>query len=238
MKCFEFSFTCSAGLLLQYKYIRYQHVSLLCHLRRYWIQIEEVLEELQSWSAFCERKSWTSLKDRSKVLITSSRCSVLCGLNRGNLGSSQLKLHCHVGGIIYFRTVWRVWIWAFCYIADVIITLRAPGLWRGLNSSDLFQDRPAMQLYQPGARSRSRLCQYEDSAAKSTDQGAEKKQESESSNMKEEEWPACRPYVFWLSVQPKSLYYAIQKCLRSEEGTKEEEGALCCWMFLAKEPQL
>uniref|UniRef100_A0A8C2UB50 UPF3B regulator of nonsense mediated mRNA decay n=1 Tax=Coturnix japonica TaxID=93934 RepID=A0A8C2UB50_COTJA len=49
------------------------------------------------------------------------------------------------------------------------------------------KDRPAMQLYQPGARSRSRLCQYEDSAAKSTDQGAEKKQESESSNVREEE---------------------------------------------------
>lgn len=42
-----------------------------------------------------------------------------------------------------------------------------------------------MQLYQPGARSRSRLCQYEDSAAKPTDQ--DKKQESETSNMKEEE---------------------------------------------------
>ncbi|XP_010567445.1 PREDICTED: 60S ribosomal protein L39 [Haliaeetus leucocephalus] len=28
------------------------------------------------------------------------------------------------------------------------------------------------------------------------------------------------------------MYYAIQKCLRSEEGTKEEKGALCCWMFL------
>ncbi|OXB59054.1 hypothetical protein ASZ78_011460 [Callipepla squamata] len=49
------------------------------------------------------------------------------------------------------------------------------------------KDRPAMQLYQPGARSRSRLCQYEDSAAKPTDQGVEKKQESESSNVKEEE---------------------------------------------------
>uniref|UniRef100_A0A8B9LZL5 UPF3B regulator of nonsense mediated mRNA decay n=1 Tax=Accipiter nisus TaxID=211598 RepID=A0A8B9LZL5_9AVES len=49
------------------------------------------------------------------------------------------------------------------------------------------KDRPAMQLYQPGARSRSRLCQYEDSAAKPTDQGADKKQESETSNMKEEE---------------------------------------------------
>ncbi|XP_021261823.1 regulator of nonsense transcripts 3B [Numida meleagris] len=49
------------------------------------------------------------------------------------------------------------------------------------------KDRPAMQLYQPGARSRSRLCQYEDSAAKAADQGAEKKQESESSNTKEEE---------------------------------------------------
>lgn len=68
-----------------------------------------------------------------------------------------------------------------------MITLRTLGLWRGLNSFDLFQDRPAMQLYQPGARSRSRLCQYEDSAAKPTDQGAEKKQESESSNVKEEE---------------------------------------------------
>uniref|UniRef100_A0A8C4U957 UPF3B regulator of nonsense mediated mRNA decay n=1 Tax=Falco tinnunculus TaxID=100819 RepID=A0A8C4U957_FALTI len=49
------------------------------------------------------------------------------------------------------------------------------------------KDRPAMQLYQPGARSRSRLCQYEDSAAKPTDQGADKKQESETSNTKEEE---------------------------------------------------
>ncbi|NXE07607.1 REN3B protein, partial [Lophotis ruficrista] len=49
------------------------------------------------------------------------------------------------------------------------------------------KDRPAMQLYQPGARSRSRLCQYEDSAAKSTDQGGDKKQESETSNAKEEE---------------------------------------------------
>ncbi|KAM6061204.1 regulator of nonsense transcripts 3B [Chlamydotis macqueenii] len=49
------------------------------------------------------------------------------------------------------------------------------------------KDRPAMQLYQPGARSRSRLCQYEDSAAKSTDQGVDKKQESETSNTKEEE---------------------------------------------------
>ncbi|XP_074963249.1 regulator of nonsense transcripts 3B [Phalacrocorax aristotelis] len=49
------------------------------------------------------------------------------------------------------------------------------------------KDRPAMQLYQPGARSRSRLCQYEDSAAKPTDQGADKKQEGETSNMKEEE---------------------------------------------------
>ncbi|KAI6078114.1 Smg4-UPF3 domain-containing protein [Aix galericulata] len=49
------------------------------------------------------------------------------------------------------------------------------------------KDRPAMQLYQPGARSRSRLCQYEDSAAKPTDQGVDKKQESETSNMKEED---------------------------------------------------
>ncbi|NWS48931.1 REN3B protein, partial [Probosciger aterrimus] len=49
------------------------------------------------------------------------------------------------------------------------------------------KDRPAMQLYQPGARSRSRLCQYEDSAAKPADQGADKKPESETSNMKEEE---------------------------------------------------
>ncbi|XP_065702342.1 regulator of nonsense transcripts 3B [Patagioenas fasciata] len=48
------------------------------------------------------------------------------------------------------------------------------------------KDRPAMQLYQPGARSRSRLCQYEDSAAKPTDQGADKKQESETSTTKEE----------------------------------------------------
>ncbi|NXJ61634.1 REN3B protein, partial [Rostratula benghalensis] len=50
------------------------------------------------------------------------------------------------------------------------------------------KDRPAMQLYQPGARSRSRLCQYEESAAKpATDQGGDKKAESETSNTKEEE---------------------------------------------------
>ncbi|EMP35398.1 Regulator of nonsense transcripts 3B [Chelonia mydas] len=48
-------------------------------------------------------------------------------------------------------------------------------------------DRPAMQLYQPGVRSRSRLCPYEDIATKSADQGADKKQESETSNTKEEE---------------------------------------------------
>uniref|UniRef100_A0A8C3PND3 UPF3B regulator of nonsense mediated mRNA decay n=1 Tax=Calidris pygmaea TaxID=425635 RepID=A0A8C3PND3_9CHAR len=49
------------------------------------------------------------------------------------------------------------------------------------------KDRPAMQLYQPGARSRSRLCQYEESAGKLADQGADKKPESETSNAKEEE---------------------------------------------------
>uniref|UniRef100_A0A8C3QTN1 UPF3B regulator of nonsense mediated mRNA decay n=1 Tax=Cyanoderma ruficeps TaxID=181631 RepID=A0A8C3QTN1_9PASS len=49
------------------------------------------------------------------------------------------------------------------------------------------KDRPAMQLYQPGARSRSRLCQYEDSAAKPPDQGVDKKQEGETSHTKEEE---------------------------------------------------
>ncbi|XP_050820525.1 regulator of nonsense transcripts 3B [Gopherus flavomarginatus] len=48
------------------------------------------------------------------------------------------------------------------------------------------KDRPAMQLYQPGVRSRSRLCPYEDIATKSVDQGADK-QESETSNTKEEE---------------------------------------------------
>lgn len=49
------------------------------------------------------------------------------------------------------------------------------------------KDRPAMQLYQPGARSRSRLCQYEDNAAKPPDQGVDKKQEGETSHTKEEE---------------------------------------------------
>ncbi|XP_061454076.1 regulator of nonsense transcripts 3B isoform X3 [Rhineura floridana] len=49
------------------------------------------------------------------------------------------------------------------------------------------KDRPAMQLYQPGARSRSRLSAYDESAAKSPDQGSDKKQECEASNAKEEE---------------------------------------------------
>uniref|UniRef100_A0A8D0KGS0 UPF3B regulator of nonsense mediated mRNA decay n=1 Tax=Salvator merianae TaxID=96440 RepID=A0A8D0KGS0_SALMN len=49
------------------------------------------------------------------------------------------------------------------------------------------KDRPAMQLYQPGARSRSRLSAYDEGPMKSPDQGAEKKHESETSNSKEEE---------------------------------------------------
>uniref|UniRef100_A0A8D0HBK0 UPF3B regulator of nonsense mediated mRNA decay n=1 Tax=Sphenodon punctatus TaxID=8508 RepID=A0A8D0HBK0_SPHPU len=49
------------------------------------------------------------------------------------------------------------------------------------------KDRPAMQLYQPGARSRCRLSPYDDSPAKSADQGAERKPESETSNTQEEE---------------------------------------------------
>ncbi|XP_062997732.1 regulator of nonsense transcripts 3B isoform X2 [Elgaria multicarinata webbii] len=49
------------------------------------------------------------------------------------------------------------------------------------------KDRPAMQLYQPGARSRSRLSAYDESSPKSPDQGADKKQECETSNRKEEE---------------------------------------------------
>ncbi|KAM6427312.1 regulator of nonsense transcripts 3B isoform 2-T2 [Liasis olivaceus] len=48
------------------------------------------------------------------------------------------------------------------------------------------KDRPAMQLYQPGARSRSRLSAYDESSTKSSDQGADKKQECEASNLKEE----------------------------------------------------
>ncbi|KAJ6663286.1 hypothetical protein lerEdw1_010422 [Lerista edwardsae] len=49
------------------------------------------------------------------------------------------------------------------------------------------KDRPAMQLYQPGARSRSRLSAYDESSPKSPDQGADRRQEFETSNAKEEE---------------------------------------------------
>ncbi|XP_063169641.1 regulator of nonsense transcripts 3B isoform X2 [Candoia aspera] len=48
------------------------------------------------------------------------------------------------------------------------------------------KDRPAMQLYQPGARSRSRLSAYDECSAKPSDQGVDKKQECEASNLKEE----------------------------------------------------
>ncbi|KAM3827275.1 regulator of nonsense transcripts 3B isoform 2-T2 [Vipera latastei] len=48
------------------------------------------------------------------------------------------------------------------------------------------KDRPAMQLYQPGGRSRSRLSAYDESSSKSSDQGADKKPECEASNLKEE----------------------------------------------------
>ena len=46
------------------------------------------------------------------------------------------------------------------------------------------KDRPAMQLYQPGARSRNRLCPPDDST-KSGDSAIEKKQESGISHRKE-----------------------------------------------------
>ncbi|XP_048370012.1 regulator of nonsense transcripts 3B isoform X3 [Sphaerodactylus townsendi] len=49
------------------------------------------------------------------------------------------------------------------------------------------KDRPAMQLYQPGARNRSRLCAYNESPSKPSDQGADKKLECEMSNAKEED---------------------------------------------------
>ncbi|XP_054852982.1 regulator of nonsense transcripts 3B isoform X3 [Eublepharis macularius] len=49
------------------------------------------------------------------------------------------------------------------------------------------KDRPAMQLYQPGARSRSRLCAYDEISAKPSDQGADKKLECETTNAKEED---------------------------------------------------
>ncbi|KAL7979497.1 hypothetical protein Chor_004655 [Crotalus horridus] len=48
------------------------------------------------------------------------------------------------------------------------------------------KDRPAMQLYQPGGRSRSRLSAYDESSPKPSDQGADKKPECEASNLKEE----------------------------------------------------
>ncbi|XP_063793403.1 regulator of nonsense transcripts 3B [Pseudophryne corroboree] len=44
------------------------------------------------------------------------------------------------------------------------------------------KDRPAMQLYQPGTRSRSRLTQCDESPAKSSDQAADQKQESETND--------------------------------------------------------
>lgn len=46
------------------------------------------------------------------------------------------------------------------------------------------KDRPAMQLYQPGARSRSRLCPADDSI-KPGDSPVDKKQESGISHRKE-----------------------------------------------------
>ncbi|KAM4664894.1 regulator of nonsense transcripts 3B isoform 2-T2 [Discoglossus pictus] len=49
------------------------------------------------------------------------------------------------------------------------------------------KDRPAMQLYQPGARSRSRLTPCDESPAKCADQATDKKQESETSDLREGE---------------------------------------------------
>ncbi|XP_029463688.1 regulator of nonsense transcripts 3B [Rhinatrema bivittatum] len=49
------------------------------------------------------------------------------------------------------------------------------------------KDRPAMQLYQPGVRSRTRIAHCEDGTPKSAEQGADKKQECETHEIKEEE---------------------------------------------------
>ncbi|KAG8448259.1 hypothetical protein GDO86_015376 [Hymenochirus boettgeri] len=49
------------------------------------------------------------------------------------------------------------------------------------------KDRPAMQLYQPGARSRSRLTQCDESPAKAGDNTAEKNQEPDNSKVREGE---------------------------------------------------
>ncbi|XP_038604409.1 regulator of nonsense transcripts 3B [Tachyglossus aculeatus] len=49
------------------------------------------------------------------------------------------------------------------------------------------KDRPAMQLYQPGARSRSRLGPYDDGSAKAAEPAPDKKQECEIAGRKEEE---------------------------------------------------
>nr|XP_033801426.1 regulator of nonsense transcripts 3B isoform X1 [Geotrypetes seraphini] len=49
------------------------------------------------------------------------------------------------------------------------------------------KDRPAMQLYQPGVRSRGRIAHCEENAPKLAEQGADKKQECETHEIKEEE---------------------------------------------------
>ncbi|KAG8553586.1 hypothetical protein GDO81_003476 [Engystomops pustulosus] len=49
------------------------------------------------------------------------------------------------------------------------------------------KDRPAMQLYQPGTRSRSRLTPCDESPVKSSDQTTEKTQESETNDAQKEE---------------------------------------------------
>ncbi|KAG8553588.1 hypothetical protein GDO81_003476 [Engystomops pustulosus] len=49
------------------------------------------------------------------------------------------------------------------------------------------EDRPAMQLYQPGTRSRSRLTPCDESPVKSSDQTTEKTQESETNDAQKEE---------------------------------------------------
>ncbi|KAH0513392.1 Regulator of nonsense transcripts 3B [Microtus ochrogaster] len=63
--------------------------------------------------------------------------------------------------------------------ADASERRHAPRSWE-----DTLPDRPAMQLYQPGARSRNRLCPPDDNI-KSGDSPVDRKQESVISHRKE-----------------------------------------------------
>lgn len=94
-----------------------------------------------------------------------------------------------------------------------------------------------MQLYQPGARSRNRLCPPDDST-KSGDSAIEKKQDGGISHRKEggEEWSVPVPMAIGvlLTVEAAEEHVWSNPEVPQGKGIERERGSLCWWGTLLR----